>query len=142
MPVGFCCICRLERYGAVSESDGQSAATDMSDFARKHDGYERFDASKPSDHSASMLLTCGFAMTYDSVAKIRAPKSFIPGLRCVPIVHVRSYRPPNRSRPESRGSIRVQAMLQLVASVFALAAVVIGFAQACLKGDGYKKQRR
>ena len=33
-------------------------------------------------------------------------------------------------------------MLQLVASVFALAAAVIGFAQACLKGDGYKKQRR
>ena len=34
------------------------------------------------------------------------------------------------------------AILQLVASVFALAAAIIGFAQACLKGEGRKKKRR
>ena len=33
------------------------------------------------------------------------------------------------------------AMLQLVASVFALAAAVIGFAQACLKGEGRKSKK-
>ncbi len=34
------------------------------------------------------------------------------------------------------------AILQLVASVFALAAAVIGFAQACLRGDGRKNNER